>query len=94
MTLSLWFSESNERLQTHLKERMHSLEEKNQLSNELERTKKKLEETDQNKARLSREMASLQAELLRCVGLETILLKLSCLSPIRWNASKSCKKRG
>ena len=55
-----FFVESNERLQTHLKERMHSLEEKNQLSNELERTKKKLEEADQNKARLSRELASVR----------------------------------
>ena len=38
-------SESNERLQVHLKERMHSLEEKNHLSNELERTKKKMEDS-------------------------------------------------
>lgn len=43
------FSESNERLQVHLKERMHSLEEKNHLSNELERTKKKMEDVEQQR---------------------------------------------
>ena len=37
-------TESNERLQVHLKERMLALEEKNNLSNDLQSTKKKLEE--------------------------------------------------
>ena len=32
-------------MQVHLKERMHALEEKNNLNTELENTKKKLEET-------------------------------------------------
>ena len=59
----LHFSESNERLQVHLKERMHSLEEKNHLSNELERTKKKLEEAGTNKARLQAELAELKQNL-------------------------------
>ena len=47
---------------------MHSLEEKNQLSNELERTKKKLEETEANKARISRELSSIQRQQksIRC----------------------------
>ena len=35
---------------------MHSLEEKNHLSNELERTKKKLEESNTAKARIEQEL--------------------------------------
>jgi hypothetical protein len=53
------FPESNERLQAHLKERMHSLEEKNHLSNELERTKKRLEDSIQAKARAEQKLADL-----------------------------------
>lgn len=56
------FTESNERLQSHLKERMHSLEEKNHLSNELERTKKKVEESEQNKARLQSQLEAQNLE--------------------------------
>ena len=59
----LFFSESNERLQVHLKERMHSLEEKNHLSNELERCKKKVEEATESKARSDAELAALKLEL-------------------------------
>ena len=64
MTLILFlYAESNERLQVHLKERMHSLEEKNHLSNELERTKKKLEESTENKARTDAQLERLKNEL-------------------------------
>ena len=51
--------ESNERLQVHLKERMHSLEEKNHLSNELERTKKKMEDSTSQKVTTHNSTASL-----------------------------------
>ena len=57
------FSESNERLQSHLKERMHSLEEKNHLSNEIERMKKKVEEAEQNKARLQSQLEAQNLEI-------------------------------
>ena len=55
--------ESNERLQSHLKERMHSLEEKNHLSNEIERMKKKIEEGEQNKARLQSQLEAQNLEI-------------------------------
>ena len=57
--MNLLLSESNERLQVHLKERMHSLEEKNHLSNELERCKKKAEEASEAKVRYSRKSSQL-----------------------------------
>ena len=42
---------------------MHSLEEKNHLSNELERTKKRLEDAAQAKARAELKLGSLRKEL-------------------------------
>merc|ERR1740129_1064753 len=51
-TVDKLLTESNERLQVHLKERMHALEEKNNLNTEFEMTKKKLEEYSNEKARL------------------------------------------
>lgn len=44
--------ESNERLQVHLKERMHALEEKNMLTQELEKCRKLVEEIQTEKVYL------------------------------------------
>lgn len=46
------FLESNERLQVHLKERMHALEEKNMLTQELEKCRKLVEELQTEKVYL------------------------------------------
>ena len=42
---------------------MHSLEEKNHLSNEIERIKKKVEEGEQNKARLQSQLEAQNLEI-------------------------------
>lgn len=48
-TVDRLLTESSERLQLHLKERMSALEDKNQLSSELQRINKILEDTQQEK---------------------------------------------
>lgn len=52
-TVDKLLTESNERLQVHLKERMHALEEKNNLSNEVQRMRKSLEEVGNQKVKPS-----------------------------------------
>ena len=65
-TVDKLLTESNERLQVHLKERMHALEEKNQLSNEVQRMRKSLEDIGNQKVNPSpRLVSSLAASIQR-----------------------------
>lgn len=55
--------ESNERLQVHLKERMHALEEKNALTQELEKTRKIAEDLQNEKAEIVKELGKARLEI-------------------------------
>lgn len=62
-TVDKLLSESNERLQVHLKERMHALDEKNNLTQELDKARKVAEELHHEKSDIMKELSKTRLEI-------------------------------